>query len=171
MSVTTIVLGVIGIIAAIGVQFTARRVADRALWIMPLVLILVGSRGFNGALPELPGAGLVAIALIAINLAVAIGFGVARGASVRVWTDQGGTAWWKATRSTAILWGFSLVSRAMLAGFGQFAGVADHVELATLPLFFGITVGVQNAVVWFRAHPTLDGLLGHSGDTQRLQHS
>jgi hypothetical protein len=127
-------------------QLQRRPVEGPRLVVMPLVLAVLGLYG----LTQLPPATGAAVTALVASVASAVAFGLARGLSMRVWQDAGG-ALQQGAPLTVVLWAISFVVRVGIGAMAQRAGVAPSVTLGELPLFFGVTLGAQNLVIWRRA--------------------
>lgn len=130
-------------------QLQARPVVVRKLFILPVILAVVGVESLNNAISKDGGRFTTSDATyLAIDVVVTIIFGVVRGGSIRLYA-QDGTLWRKGTWVTLAGWVLSFAARALI---GLVA--ADHgakVEASSaLILSFGISLGVQGAVVYWR---------------------
>jgi hypothetical protein len=66
---------------------------------------------------------------------------------MRVW-QEAGRLLRQGTAITVALWIISVVLRLGIGALARRAGVAESVTLGELPLFFGVTLGAQNLVLW-----------------------
>ncbi|WP_131741083.1 hypothetical protein [Actinomadura roseirufa] len=126
-------------------QLRAAPVDERRLYAVPAVLMVVGiAQGglVGGAHPVL------AVALFAGQAVAAIGFGVLRAATVRLWREPGGTLWRRGTARTAVAWAVSAAARAALIGAGYAGGIRP--APGGVLLLLGATLLVQNLVVGLR---------------------
>lgn len=148
---TLLIAGLVAL--AVWRQFRERAVTPRNLFVLPAAVALLGS----WEIARGPAPSLMEGAILALNLAVAIGLGLWRGASMRVWRGSAGEARAKGGWPTLARWGATLLAR--LALDGGVALLALGVSpLFGLPLVAAATLGAQNLVVWRRAlSPTPPG--------------
>ena len=95
--------------------------------------------------------------VIGAMLVGAVGLGVARGLSVRVWATEN----WVLRQGTAVtmmLWLVSLVIHFVGDAAGTHASGGAGLEGSSLLLYLALTLGVQNAVVQRRAQPLWEQL-------------
>jgi hypothetical protein len=142
----TVIIGVALVLFIIYRQLQRRPVEGRQLVVVPLVLAVLGLYNLNRQAPA-TSAGVTALVA---SLASAVAFGLARGGSTRVW-QEAGTVLRQGAPLTLVLWIISIALRAGIGALAHRAGVAQSVTLGELPLFFGVTLGAQNLVIWMRA--------------------
>jgi hypothetical protein len=130
-------------------QFTIQPLRGRPLIVLPVILAALGISN----LAQQPAMAPSAIAVLVLNVAIAVTLGLWRGSSIRVWRDAGDTVLRQATLLTLTLWLVAIVLRALTAVLGHLSGNAGSVSFGELPLFLGITFAVQNLVVWARVQP------------------
>jgi hypothetical protein len=107
----------------------------------------------NGCVPPGPdgrrrtpaGAGLLATGLV-----VSVAFGVVRGRTLPMWRDADGRLYRKSDRQTFLPWLATLVARLLFGVLGT-ALLAEAIHAKTLWLGVGVTVGVQQTVMLYRA--------------------
>ncbi|MCA2221619.1 hypothetical protein [Nonomuraea aurantiaca] len=87
----------------------------------------------------------LSLALVAVEAIAAVVFGAVRAATVRVWMDEAGVTWSKATPLTLLAWLASVASRVGL----YFAGTALGLSVSTSGILFfvGLTIGAQALLV------------------------
>ncbi|MEV6156629.1 hypothetical protein AB0L53_40425 [Nonomuraea sp. NPDC052129] len=87
----------------------------------------------------------LSLALVAVEAIAAVVFGAIRAATVRVWMDEAGVTWSKATPLTLLAWLASVASRVGL----YFAGTALGLNASTSGILFfvGLTIGAQALLV------------------------
>ncbi|MEV0345374.1 hypothetical protein AB0H88_06390 [Nonomuraea sp. NPDC050680] len=87
----------------------------------------------------------LSLALVAVEAIAAVVFGAVRAATVRVWMDEAGVTWSKATPLTLLAWLASVASRVGL----YFAGTALGLTVSTsgILFFIGLTIGAQALLV------------------------
>jgi hypothetical protein len=130
-------------------QLQARPVVVRKLFILPIVLAVIGAESLNGAVSK--GSGHLTgtdITFLAIDLAVTVLFGVARGFSVRLYA-QDSVLWRKGTWITLAAWILSFAARALIGVVASDHG-ANVVASSALMLSFGVSLAVQGAVIYWR---------------------
>ncbi|MFD2418774.1 hypothetical protein [Amycolatopsis pigmentata] len=151
MSVTEILLYLA--IAAVVVwrviirQWRGSAITVRGLVLIPGILVVIG---VSNCLAALSRASAGEIELLVADVVVLIGLGVARAASTTV-TTRGGNAFQKGTVLTLLLWLTTIVVRIGVAVLGTRLGVAGPLTSASVVLSMGLSIGVQNAVIYLRA--------------------
>lgn len=87
----------------------------------------------------------LSLALVVVEAIAAVVFGAVRAATVRVWMDEAGVTWSKATPLTLLAWLASVASRVGL----YFAGAALGLTTSTngVLFFVGLTIGAQALLV------------------------
>lgn len=128
-------------------QLRGSTLTVRGLLIIPGVLLVLGLENCVRALPQASGS---EIALLAVDLMVLLGLGIARAASTTLGT-RNGYAFQKGTTLTLVLW---LVTIAVRIGFGVLGartGLAGPLTSAAIMLSMGLSIGVQNLLVYNRA--------------------
>ena len=128
-------------------QFTAQPLRGRPLIVLPAILAVMGISN----LAQQPTTAPATIAVLVVNVAIALTLGLWRGISIRVWRDTADTVLRQATLLTLALWLVALALRAITAIIGHASGSAGSLSIGELPLFLGITFAAQNLVVWTRA--------------------
>lgn len=109
-----------------------------------LVAILV----FYGLVSGIPTAGPGVVFLVA-SLAISIGFGIWRGASMHMWRATDGVVYRRGTAITVTLWGVTVLAKSVLDGFEVSA--TDTFTAGTIWLAMGVTLAVQQSVMITRA--------------------
>jgi hypothetical protein len=122
-------------------QFAPQAIRPRSLLVVPLVAGYLGFQGLSSA----PPAGVLAIGLLAVNLALAVGLGAVRGATIRVWRSASGAWMSQGTLLTLGLWLALIAVRVAMAVLARGA-----LPLQEIGLFVAATFGAQNLVVWLR---------------------
>ncbi|MBT2229519.1 hypothetical protein [Nonomuraea sp. NEAU-A123] len=123
-------------------QMKTRPTARNGIVYVSAALIVLGI--FTGGLIDGDHLAL-SLALGAMEAVAAVVFGAIRAATVRVWMDEAGVTWSKATPLTVLAWLASLASRVGL----YFAGAALGLPVTTsgLLFFIGLTIGTQALLV------------------------
>jgi hypothetical protein len=94
--------------------------------------------------------GTVLIAALIGSLVLAAGFGAARAATVRIWT-QSGQPWSQGNWLTVVLWIVAVAAHLGLdAALGSHKGLSG-LGSATLVLYLGVSLLVQYLIVTYRA--------------------
>ena len=123
-------------------QMMTRPTARNGIVYVSAALIVLGV--FTGGLID--GDHLaVSLALGVVEAIAAVAFGAIRAATVRVWMDEAGVTWSKATPWTVLAWLASVASRVGL----YFAGAALALPVSTSGILFfvGLTIGTQALLV------------------------
>ena len=146
-AVIGILLGLLVLLRVIGRQVTGSLVTQRSLFLMPGILLTYGLLSMSSALHT---ATTGQLAFLALDCVLLIGFGVTRGASIRLTqTDEG--LFQKGTATTLVLW---LVTIALRVGT-SFAAAAlwphNSFGQASLALTVGVTIAAQNAMIYRRS--------------------
>lgn len=128
-------------------QFQARPLRLLLLLGVPLGLIGLGSRAlvnerFTSA----------AVALLAVDMILALGFGIWRGMSFRVWLTVDGQSLRQGTRLTLLLWVVSIALRGITTVAGRQIAGSRNVSFQTLPALLGLTLLAQGIVVLWRVY-------------------
>jgi hypothetical protein len=130
-------------------QMRTAAIEPRQLVVFPLILAVFG---FINLQKQPPDTAAGAVALIA-SVLTALLFGIARGRTTQIWR-AGNVMMRKGTTITLLLWIAAIVVRVVIGGVARRAGVALSVAAGEIPLFLGITLAAQNAVIWQRGHAT-----------------
>ncbi|MGI5485919.1 hypothetical protein [Microtetraspora malaysiensis] len=142
------VLSVAVVLFVVYRQMMTRRIERRGILVFAGVMMLVGLAGGGVVDTRHPALGVL---MLVVELAVAVGFGFLRAATVRVWRDEAGMTWSRGTGWTAAAWLASLTSRVALFGAGYGLGLAP--APTSVLLFVGLTIAVQSVAVTLRARP------------------
>ena len=122
-------------------QFMPQPVRARQLLAIPLVAAVLGVQ----SLARTPLDGALADVLFGVNLVLAAGTGLMRGASIRVFRDAAGSWTMRGTVVTLVLWVVSIGTRVALGGLSHGAS-----SMGELEVLLAVTFGAQNVVVWAR---------------------
>ncbi|WP_405056603.1 hypothetical protein OG474_28165 [Kribbella sp. NBC_01505] len=135
------------LVRVVGRQLIGSLVSQRALFMMPGVLLALGLFSLSSALDQASPAQL---AFLVLDCVVLIGFGLARGASLRLTATPNGL-WQKGTGTTLVLWLVTIGIR-VAGGFAS-AAIWPHnpVSEASLVFTIGVTLAAQSAAVYRRA--------------------
>jgi hypothetical protein len=140
-----LLLGAALIVFFIARQFGTRRVLS--LWnvLAPAALLYFGLQGLG----DLDSTGWL---LLGFSTSLAIAFGVARGLTFHVWTDDKGQAWMRGNALTLALWIATIVAKATLTFAEIKLGLGAQSTAAAASLLPGaVTIGAQVLVVYLRA--------------------
>lgn len=146
-AVIGILVGLLVLVRVIGRQVTGSLVTQKSLFLMPVILLGVGLLSLSSAVHSATSGQL---AFLALDCVVLAGFGVARGASVRL-SSTGQGLFQKGTAATLVLW---LVTIALRVGT-SFASAAlwphNNFGTSTLALTIGVTLAAQSAMIYRRS--------------------
>ncbi|GAA0390424.1 hypothetical protein [Streptomyces luteireticuli] len=136
-----LVLGITALVLVL--QFRARRVRAVAfVWVALLVV--------RGLVPPGPARATAAgLAFLALGLAVSAAFGVLRGRAMPLWRDADGTVWRRGDSAVLRLWLLTVVARCAVSAV-EYALTDEPFNGNAFLLGFGVTLGVQHAVLLFR---------------------
>ncbi|MFG1964485.1 hypothetical protein [Nonomuraea sp. NPDC049028] len=132
-------------------QMMTRPTARNGIVYVSAALVALGL--FTGGLID-SGHLALSLALGIVEAIAAVVFGAVRAATVRVWMDEAGVTWSKATPLTLLAWLASIASRVGL----YFAGTALGLTLSTSGVLFfvGLTIGTQALLVARRGRALSD---------------
>jgi membrane protein CcdC involved in cytochrome C biogenesis len=142
----TILIAAAVVVFIIYQQLRTRPVTARQLILPPAFLAFLGITNLSHHAPA-SSAGDIALGL---SVLVALLFGFARGIATRVWWVEG-IAVRKGSTITVLLWIVGIALRLAIAVVARREGVPTSVSTGEIPLFLGITLAAQNAVIWMRA--------------------
>lgn len=128
-------------------QLLGSAVTTRGLALIPGILVILG---VVNCAQVLPGASGTEIVLLVVDLAVLAVLGVARATTVRL-SLHDGNAYQKGTALTLVLWLLTIAARVGFAVFGAHASGTDRLTGASILLSIGLSIGVQNVVIYTRA--------------------
>jgi hypothetical protein len=128
-------------------QLTGVMLSMRNLWLIPGILLVIGGFSTFSALPNASG---TEIGLLGADLAVLAALGVLRGSSTSLSTRDG-FAFQKGNPLTVILWLVTIGVRIGFAVLGLHIGAAGTLTSASIWLTLGLSIGIQNAVLYARA--------------------
>jgi hypothetical protein len=143
--VVTVAIAAVVLVFIVYQQMRTRPIQSRQLIVIPVVLALLGIANVQKHPPDSMAA---AVALVA-SVVTAIAFGVGRGVTVQIWR-RSNVAMRKGTAATLALWVIGLGLRIVIGIVAGRSGVPTSVTTGELPLFLGITLATQNAVIWLR---------------------
>jgi len=144
-SLEAVVIGLAVAVFVIVRQLSARRVTSTWTMLLPLGLAAFGLANLG----QLDPTGLV---MVAINTSLAVGLGVMRGTTVRIWSGESGEALMQGTRLTLLLWAATIGVRVAVVFVEQLAGpgaLASGGAALLIPV--AATLAAQNLVVYLRS--------------------
>src|SRR6202011_4991422 len=122
-------------------QIQAAPIKTRLLVAAPLVMGYFGIRDT----PSSTWTSAADLTLIAVGAAFAVGLGLARGTTIRVWREQDGLLWRQGSKVTLMLWGALLVVRVAMYGVAEATGPRAASGLGPVLLSLGLSFAAQNA--------------------------
>ncbi|MET9219969.1 DUF1453 domain-containing protein [Streptomyces sp. NPDC088197] len=139
------------IVAVIGVvvtrQLRPRKVTGgRRWWLIPAVLVFMALRQHGLIDPEHRQ---TAVALLAVELVVAVGMGLAWAWTTRLWTERDGTVWAQGGKVTVAVWAAGVAVRIGLYGVGTAMGV--HQDSGSFLIALAATLLIRAGVLAWRA--------------------
>jgi len=141
---------VILLVAALVVTMIVRRFLGQPVraqsFVLPLVISVWGLTQLRGV-----RLGAVDVAFIAIEALLAIGVGLARGATIQLYMRDG-HLWQRYRWSTLMVWIGAILLRLGSVGAGSLAGV--HVATRSLVLVLGVSFLAEAAMVGWRVART-----------------
>ncbi len=118
-------------------QVKVARVKPRLLVLAPLVLAFFGIRSLPASTWRMPAD----LALLAVS--AALGLGVWRGQTIKVWRDADGTLWRQGSVLTLVLWGVLIVARGLLYGVGVAVGHRDASDLGAVQVTLALSFAAR----------------------------
>ncbi|UUT34315.1 hypothetical protein [Microbacterium elymi] len=144
-----VLLGLAVVVVVVLTRLRARPIRPR-LVILPIVLIVAGIAVLLPAVMATSAFHLVDALVLTIDVALSVGLGWVRGASVQLHAADD-AVWSRYTVVTVALWAVSIVLRFALGLVGDNFGAAAVVTTGPVLFFLGVTLLVQNIVVRRRA--------------------
>jgi hypothetical protein len=144
-------LSALVIVAVIGLVI-ARQVRPRQIsaggrwWLIPAVLLVLAIR--DGGLTD-PAHRGASVALLAAELLVGAGIGLAWAGTTRVWREPDGAVWSQGTKASLAVWGVGIALRIGLYGAGAALGV--HEGSGSVLLAVALTLLIRAALLVHRA--------------------
>lgn len=129
-------------------QLRARPVVVRKLFVLPVILVVLGIGTLNSAVSKGTHFTGTDATWLAIDLAITVVFGVARGSSIRIYAQEG-VLWRRGTWVTLVGWLLSFIARGGIGVLASDNG-AKVVASSALMLSFGVSLAVQGVVVYLR---------------------
>jgi hypothetical protein len=150
--VVTIVIAALVLVFIVYQQMRTRPIRSRQLIVIPVILALLGIVNLEKHPPDSTAAGVA----LAASVVTAIVFGVGRGVTVQIWRVSA-VPMRKGTPATLVLWVVGLALRIVIGIVAGRSGVPTSVTTGELPLFLGITLATQNAMIWLRGEDAAAG--------------
>ncbi|KAA2254886.1 hypothetical protein F0L68_29335 [Solihabitans fulvus] len=146
-TVATIVIVALVLLRVIGKQLQGQPVSARSLFLVPAILLVVGAANAANVLSTASASEVV---LLVVNVVLLVPFGLARGASIGV-TVRDGAPFQQGTWLTTTLWVVSIAERFGASLVAHAMGIPGTLSSASLMATLGVSLVVQNSVVWWRA--------------------
>jgi membrane protein CcdC involved in cytochrome C biogenesis len=145
----TIVIATVLLVFIIYQQMRTRPISVRQLIIVPLFLAFLGITNLSKNPPDSTAAAVA----FGASMVIALVFGLGRGFTTQIWWSNGvllrrGSTW------TLLLWIAGIRLRVVIGLIARREGVASNVTLGEVPVFFGVTLAVQNVVIWLQGQET-----------------
>lgn len=128
-------------------QLRGSVITVRGLVLFPGILLVLGVIDCARALPT---ASAGEIGLLAADLVILAALGVGRAASTTL-SERNGYAFQKGTTVTLVLWLLTIAVRIGFSVAGTKMGLAGPFTASSILLALGLSIGVQNALVYGRA--------------------
>jgi hypothetical protein len=128
-------------------QLRGTTVTVRGMLVIPGILVLIGLENCAQALPKASG---TEIALLGADLLVLLILGAGRAASTNL-TVRDGYAFQKGSVLTLLLWLLTIGVRIGFGFVGAGLGAGGPLTSASIALSLGLSIGVQNALIYARA--------------------
>jgi hypothetical protein len=125
-------------------QMQVHAVTRETLVKLPAIFLAIGVLG--GATRAIPTDGQ-AIGYLAVSLALAVGFGIWRGAVIPIWRGEDGGFLSQGNRTTLTLWVALFATKLAMGVIGSVTDVFPGEHSGEIFLFIGISFAVQNVVV------------------------
>lgn len=158
--VVTAIVALLIVVFIIYQQMRTRTIEPRRLIVVPVILALLGLFNLQKHSPATTAADIA----LGASVSTAIVFGIARGMSVRIVRAGGGPVR-TGTAITLLLWVAGIAVRVVIGILAGKSGVSTSVSTGELPLFLGITLAAQNALIWVRSQGAEIGTLGRNKQT------
>ncbi|QRP46460.1 hypothetical protein [Amycolatopsis sp. FDAARGOS 1241] len=127
-------------------QLRGTMLSRKSLVTLPLVLTAIGVVTIVDALPK---ASTGELALLGADIAVLVVLGLGRSASTTL-TRQGNTTFQKGSALTLVLWLATIGARVGFGFLGGYLGIDDSLTSASIMLTLGLSIGIQNALTYYR---------------------
>jgi len=143
-----VLVGLMTLAVVVLVRLRPRPARTRRLLTGPVVVMLVGAFLLVPwlALPA-PGGAVATIGVAVVDLALTVGLGVARAATVQISPGPEGVVRYRYTGATVALWAVSVALRFGLADAGARLGASPAVTEGGVLLTLGLALLTQNLVV------------------------
>lgn len=145
-----IALGFLALALILYRQLKTRKVKEESSLRLILILGGIGLLECVGAAKKYPPTAAV-VALMLGGVAVGAAFGIWRGAVVSLWRDTDGTAWRRGNWLSVMLWIPSIAGHVGIDFLVQRTPHMQALSSASILIYLGISLGVQNETVRLRA--------------------
>jgi hypothetical protein len=145
-------------------QLRGSTLSLRSLWLIPVILLVIGASATFGALP---GASAAEIGLLIADAAVLVALGVLRANSVTV-SERDGHAFQKGSGLTLLLWLATIGVRVGFVVLGIHLDAYGALSSGSIWLTVGLSIGVQNAVIYSRARERGLRIAASKGEAARV---
>jgi hypothetical protein len=126
-------------------QMRSRPIVAQRMALIPVLLVILGLIQPGSVVPRTA----LGVGLLVLGLALALGFGVARGRVAKVWVGPGDQFWRRGTSWLLALWVASILVKVGLDLGGSQMGAP--IPGGDLFVELGVTLAAQNAVLLMRS--------------------
>jgi hypothetical protein len=158
-NLTNIVIGLIVVGLLLVRQLQARPAKETSSIRIVLILGLIGIFEMKGAIGS-HRVTAAPIAWLVLSVLAGAGMGAVRGATVRIWRAEDGSAWRQGTVLTATLWIVSLGTHLVLDTAIDHSTTITALGTSSILVYLAVTLGVQREIVRRRASRLVPGLDG-----------
>lgn len=164
-----VLVGLVTLAVIVLIRLRPRPARTRRLVTGPVVVMLVGAFLLVPwlALPS-PGGAVATIGVAVVDLALTVGLGVARAATVQLSAGSEGVVQYRYTGATVALWVVSVALRFGLADAGARLGASPAATEGSLLLTLGLGLLIQNLVVARNAADVRSAPTDHAGRDRPL---
>jgi len=127
-------------------QMRGTLLSRKSLVTLPLILTVLGA---IQVAQDLPGASAGEFGLFAVDVLVLAGIGVLRSTSTTL-SERDGTTFQKGSMLTIGLWVLTVAVRVGFITLATALGIAGSLTTGSILFTVGVSIGVQNAVTYFR---------------------
>lgn len=146
-TVGVVAIALLLVVRMISRQLRGSAITAQALVVLPAILLGLGVLNAGHALST---ATPTELAVLALDLAVLLGLGLARGASIQV-TLRNGVPFQQGGALTIVLWLVTVAIRVGMAFGAHALGVAGALTSASVAATLGVSIAAQNALIWWKA--------------------
>jgi hypothetical protein len=146
--------GIIGLVVIVLLVVSRTRgtpLRAAKLLILPVAVMAAGGLAAVATAASIkPHLHAIDFVIIALDLVLSLGLGVARGVSVQLYRRDG-APWYRYGGVTVALWALSILLRLALAVFGAHHGASPLTASSLILFWLGVSLLTQNAVLLARA--------------------